>query len=177
MIMAKWPAFARTIGIDYSGAKTPTASLNGLSVYRAEGNPSPAEVPPPPRPRKYRTRKSIAKWLAERLAEEQAGSAKSGFHFDVQGSVAKSTHARPCGVAASRPKAARPISTTPSALPPGSHAPTATAPLRRPEPGAHDRRKGSCKRGGLDFGRGLERNPIMLHRIRPRRSSFGIRLA
>jgi hypothetical protein len=28
-----------------------------------------------------------------RLTEERAGSAKSVFHFDVQGSVAKSTHA------------------------------------------------------------------------------------
>jgi hypothetical protein len=33
--------FARTIGIDYSGAQTPTASLKGLRVYvrlRAEDN-------------------------------------------------------------------------------------------------------------------------------------------
>ncbi len=27
------PAFARYIGIDYSGAETPTASLKGLRVY------------------------------------------------------------------------------------------------------------------------------------------------
>lgn len=30
------PAFTRTIGIDYSGAETPTASLKGLRVYLAE---------------------------------------------------------------------------------------------------------------------------------------------
>jgi hypothetical protein len=30
------PAFARHIGIDYSGAETPTASLKGLRVYLAE---------------------------------------------------------------------------------------------------------------------------------------------
>lgn len=30
-------AFARYIGIDYSGAQTPTASLPGLRVYLAEG--------------------------------------------------------------------------------------------------------------------------------------------
>lgn len=30
------PAFARTIGIDYSGAETPTASLKGLRVYLAK---------------------------------------------------------------------------------------------------------------------------------------------
>ena len=158
--------FARYIGIDYSGAETPTASLKGLRVYRAEDDGPPVEVPPPPSPRKYWTRKGIAEWLVERLAEdvptlvgidhgfsfplryfevhgllpdwpsflddfqrhwptdddntyvdfvregiagngaartgnarwrrlteERAGGAKSVFHFDVQGSVAKSTHA------------------------------------------------------------------------------------
>ncbi len=29
------PAFARYIGIDYSGAQTPTTSLKGLRVYLA----------------------------------------------------------------------------------------------------------------------------------------------
>ena len=158
--------FSRYIGIDYSGAKTPTASLKGLRIYLAEGNEAPAEVLPPPSPRKYWTRKGIAHWLVERLAEdvptlvgidhgfsfplryfethyltpdwpaflddfqrhwptdedniyvdfvrngsagngvarmgdarwrrlteERAGGAKSVFHFDVQGQVAKSTHA------------------------------------------------------------------------------------
>ena len=158
--------FARTIGIDYSGAQTPTASLKGLRVYLAEGDGPPAEVYPPPSPRKYWTRKGVAHWLVERLAEdtptlvgidhglsfplryfkvhglepdwpsflddflhhwptdedhtyvdfvregsagngaaragnsrwrrlteERAGGAKSVFHFDVQGQVAKSTHA------------------------------------------------------------------------------------
>ncbi len=160
------PAFARTIGIDYSGAETPTASLKGLRVYLAEGAAPPVEVLPPPSPRKYWTRRGIAEWLVERLTEdeptlvgidhgfsfpllyfeahgllpdwpsflddfqrhwptdddhtyvdfvregvigngaartgnsrwrrlteERAGGAKSVFHFDVQGSVAKSTHA------------------------------------------------------------------------------------
>lgn len=159
-------AFARFIGIDYSGAKTPTASLKGLRVYVAEKGGQPAEALPPPSQRKYWTRKSIAEWLVDRLAEDVptlvgvdhgfslpmayfeahgllhdwprflddfqrhwptdedhvyvdfvrdgvagngaarigssrwrrlteqwAGSAKSVFHFDVQGSVAKSTHA------------------------------------------------------------------------------------
>jgi hypothetical protein len=159
-------AFTRTIGIDYSGAETPTASLKGLRVYLADGDGPTVEVPPPPSPRKYWTRKGIAEWLVERLAEdaptlvgidhgfsfplryfethgllpdwplflddfqrhwptdedhvyvefmrdgiagngaarmgharwrplteERAGGAKSVFHFDVQGSVAKSTHA------------------------------------------------------------------------------------
>ncbi len=41
------PAFVRTIGINYSGAETPTASLKGLRIYMADGDASPAEVPPP----------------------------------------------------------------------------------------------------------------------------------
>jgi len=159
-------AFARYIGIDYSGAETPNSSLKGLRVFLAEGDKCPVEVQPPPSPRKYWTRRGIAEWLIERLAEdkptlvgidhgfsfplryfevhrllpdwpsflddfqchwptdedhtyvdfvrdgsvgngaarmgnarwrrlteERAGSAKSVFHFDVQGTVAKSTHA------------------------------------------------------------------------------------
>lgn len=157
--------FDRYIGIDYSGAETPTSSLKGLRVYIADRESLPVEVPPPPSPRKYWTRKGIAGWLVERLQEDhptlvgidhafsfpmsyfevhhllqdwpvflddfqrhwptdqedtyvdfvrdglcgdgaarsgnsswrrltekRAGSAKSVFHFDVQGSVAKSTH-------------------------------------------------------------------------------------
>jgi hypothetical protein len=159
------PFFARYIGIDYSSAETPNASLKGLRVYLAEGDIPPVEVLPPPSPRKYWTRRGIAEWLTERLAEDiptlvgidhgfsfplryfevhrlkpdwptflddfqfhwptdeniyvdfvrdgvvgngaarmgnarwrrlteqRSGSAKSVFHFDVQGSVAKSTHA------------------------------------------------------------------------------------
>jgi ABC-type molybdate transport system substrate-binding protein len=158
--------FDRIIGIDYSGAETPDTGLKGLRVYLAEGNAPPVEVPPPPTPRKYWTRRGVAEWLVERLAEpapalvgidhgfsfpmryfkkhglepdwpaflddfqdhwptdadhtyvdfvrngltghgaartgnarwrrlteERAGGAKSVFHFDVPGSVAKSTHA------------------------------------------------------------------------------------
>jgi hypothetical protein len=158
--------FTRYIGIDYSGAQTPTSSLKGLRVFMAGWKILPTEVPPPLCPRKYWTRRGIAQWLVERLtedvptlvgidhgfsfplryfevhhllpdwpsflddfqqhwptdeentyvdfvrdglcgdgnarfgnsrwrrlAEERAGSAKSVFHFDVPGSVAKSTHA------------------------------------------------------------------------------------
>jgi len=159
-------AFTRFIGIDYSGAETPIASLKGLRVYLAERDAPPTEVPPAASPRKYWTRRGIAEWLVERLAEapptlvgidhgfsfplryfeahrllpdwpaflddfqrhwptdddhnyvdfvrevhkengatrggdprwrrlteERARGAKSVFHFDVPGSVAKSTHA------------------------------------------------------------------------------------
>ena len=158
--------FTRYIGIDYSGAQTPTASLSGLRVYMADQVSPPVEVPPPPSPRWYWTRREIAEWLVDRLSEDKptlvgidhgfsfplryfevhllqpdwhiflddfqkhwptdddhtyvdfvrdgmcgngaartgntrwrrlteirTGSAKSVFHFDVQGSVAKSTHA------------------------------------------------------------------------------------
>jgi hypothetical protein len=63
-------AFSRYIGIDYSGAGTPTCSLKGLRVYSALGQGAATEVPPPPSPRKYWTRREVAHWLAERLAED-----------------------------------------------------------------------------------------------------------
>ena len=59
-----FPAFDRYIGIDYSGAETPTASLTGLRVYMADRRSSPTEVHPPVSPRKYWTRRGIAEWLA-----------------------------------------------------------------------------------------------------------------
>ena len=64
-------AFDRYIGIDYSGAETPISSLKGLRTYMADRIGSPTEVPPPPSPRKYWTRREIAEWLVERLSEEQ----------------------------------------------------------------------------------------------------------
>ena len=157
--------FERYVGIDYSGAKTPTSSLKGLRVYLGTRSAEATEVPSPPSPRKYWTRRGIAEWLATLLAEQprtlvgidhgfsfpmryfeahgvphdwnaflvdfrrhwptdedntyvdfvrdgirgngaarmgnsrwrrltevRAGGAKSVFHFDCQGSVAKSTH-------------------------------------------------------------------------------------
>jgi hypothetical protein len=65
------PRFNRYIGIDYSGAQTPTASLKGLRVYLTKGDFPPVEVPPPPSPRKYWSRRGIAEWLVERLAEDE----------------------------------------------------------------------------------------------------------
>jgi hypothetical protein len=157
--------FQRYIGIDYSGAQTPTSSLKGLRVYITSGAEPPVEVLPPPTSKKYWTRRGLAEWLLamlskdvptivgidhafsfplryfethgllpdwlrfledfqrhwptdgdlvyvdfiregavgngaarsgnarwRRLTEERARGAKSVFHFDVQGSVAKSTH-------------------------------------------------------------------------------------
>ena len=88
-------AFARYIGIDYSGAQTPTANLKGLRVYLAAGDASPVEVLPPKSsrtqsPRKYLSRKDIAAWLVTRLAEDASTlvGIDHGFsfplrHFDV----------------------------------------------------------------------------------------------
>jgi hypothetical protein len=160
------PIFERYVGIDYSGARTPEASLDGLRVFSAGQTSIPVEVEPPPSPHKYWTRRGIAEWLVDRLSEDvptivgvdhgfsfpmryfeqhqlpldwagflddfqahwptddsytyvdfvregicgngaarlgnrrwrrltevRAGAAKSVFHFDVPGAVAKSTHA------------------------------------------------------------------------------------
>jgi len=63
--------FDRYIGIDYSGAETPTSSLKGLRVYTADRASSPVEVPPPPSPRKYWTRRGITEWLELRILEDR----------------------------------------------------------------------------------------------------------
>lgn len=159
-------SFSRIIGIDYSGAETAHSSLKGLRIYETGGEEQPREFLPPASPRKYWTRRGVAEWLVEQLAEsepslvgidhafsfplayfeahalapnwpaflddfqhhwptdepntyvdfvrdgvvgngsartgdprwrrlteERARHAKSPFHFDVQGAVAKSTHA------------------------------------------------------------------------------------
>ena len=39
-------AFAHYVGVDYSGAQTPTSSLKGLRVYAADQTSSPIEVQP-----------------------------------------------------------------------------------------------------------------------------------
>lgn len=158
--------FTRYIGIDYSGAETADSSCKGLRGYVAVGSSTPEPVNPPPSPRRYWTRRGLAKWLCEelsgdspiivgidhafsfplayferyrlssdwqsfledfqhhwpthepntfidlirdggtgygsnrmgdsnwlRLTEQWTASAKSVFLFDVQGAVAKSTHA------------------------------------------------------------------------------------
>jgi hypothetical protein len=46
------------------------STLKGLRVYQSEGDGSPVEVPPPPSPRKYWTRRGIAEWSVELLAED-----------------------------------------------------------------------------------------------------------
>ncbi len=65
------PTFVRAIGIDYSGAETANSSLKGLRVYMADIGAAPREVVPPPSPKRYWTRRGIAEWLVERLAEDR----------------------------------------------------------------------------------------------------------
>lgn len=61
--------FQRYIGIDYSGAATPTTSLKGLRVYVSTGRAPALEVPSPPGTRKYWTRQGIAYWLEAQLSD------------------------------------------------------------------------------------------------------------
>ncbi len=62
------PQFERYIGIDYSGAETPTSSLPGLRLYAADRTLPPKEVQPPSSPRKHWTRRGIAEWLRDELS-------------------------------------------------------------------------------------------------------------
>lgn len=63
--------FEGYIGIDYSGAETPTSSLSALRVYAADWLLPPREIPPPPSPRKYWTRRGIAEWLRDELCKSK----------------------------------------------------------------------------------------------------------
>ncbi len=60
------PQFKRYIGIDYSGAETPTSSLSSLRVYEADSRRLPIEVQTPPGPRKYWTRRALLNGCANR---------------------------------------------------------------------------------------------------------------
>lgn len=73
------------IGIDYSGAETPTSSLKGLRVYQGDRTSPPVEVQPPPSPRKYWTRRGIAEWLVKRLSGNKRGlvGIDHGFSFPM----------------------------------------------------------------------------------------------
>jgi hypothetical protein len=79
-------AFERYVGIDYSGAETPTSSLKSLRVYAVDGLTAPQEVEPPPSPRKYWTRRGIAEWLVESLSEGPPTlvGIDHGFSFPLQ---------------------------------------------------------------------------------------------
>ena len=74
------------MGIDYSGAQTPTSSLKGLRVFMAASGAVPSEVHPPPSQRKYWTRRGVAEWLADQLLAPQPTlvGIDHGFSFPLQ---------------------------------------------------------------------------------------------
>src|SRR2546423_9792323 len=80
------PIFKRYIGIDYSGAQSPKASLKGLRIYEADQGNVAREVSPPPSPRKYWTRREIAEWLVGRLSENTPAlvGIDHGFSFPLK---------------------------------------------------------------------------------------------
>lgn len=61
------PQFERYIGIDYSGAQTPSSGLKGLRVYMATSEGEATEVMSAPSPKRYWTRQAVAHWLLEML--------------------------------------------------------------------------------------------------------------
>ena len=61
--------FKRYVGIDYSGAETPTSRLKGLRVYMATSEDEAEEVMPPSGPKRYWTRQAVAHWLLETLSQ------------------------------------------------------------------------------------------------------------
>ena len=63
-------SFTRYIGIDYSGAATPTARLPGLRVFVAEGDASPHEQRP--EDGQHWSRQVLARWLENCLRENSA---------------------------------------------------------------------------------------------------------
>jgi hypothetical protein len=61
--------FNRYIGIDYSGAETADSSCKGLRVFMAEGSNEPTQILLPSGQKKYWTRRGLAEWLCDRLAD------------------------------------------------------------------------------------------------------------
>ncbi len=78
--------FKRYIGIDYSGAKTPVDGLGGLRVYRAAGDDHPTEVKPSSDQPTDWTRKGLAHWLVDQLAQDEPTlvGIDHGFSFPQQ---------------------------------------------------------------------------------------------
>ena len=80
------PRFARYIGIDYSGAETADSSCKGLRVFVAEGTGKPVQVQPPPSQRRYLTRRCLAEWLCDKLADDipTLVGIDHGFSFPIE---------------------------------------------------------------------------------------------
>lgn len=80
------PLFDRYVGIDYSGAQTPSSSLKNLRAYIAVGSSAPQEELPPTSARKYWTRSGIADWIVKQLSEDTRTliGIDHGFSFPIQ---------------------------------------------------------------------------------------------
>ncbi|HUZ96442.1 MAG TPA: hypothetical protein VMU57_16180 [Edaphobacter sp.] len=83
--------FDRYIGIDYSGAKTPTSSLSGLRIYMADMKSMPTEVLPPLSPRKYWTRRGMAECLSSGFPKSRRRSSELIMVSHSQCSILSST--------------------------------------------------------------------------------------
>jgi hypothetical protein len=68
---ATGPSFSCYVGIDYSGARTPTTGLTGLRVYLAGRKSLPLEISPPAGRSWYWTWRGFAEWLVAYLAEAE----------------------------------------------------------------------------------------------------------
>ena len=78
--------FVRIIGIDYSGRDTPSKPLRVLSVYCADGDAPPVRVCSQAERLCRWTRAEIAKWLVERLLEQDRPTLVGidhGFSFPI----------------------------------------------------------------------------------------------
>lgn len=64
--MVNMAVFQRYIGIDYSGAQTPTSSLKGLRVYMAGRDNLPEEVQSPPSPGPWSYKSAIQHAIVHR---------------------------------------------------------------------------------------------------------------
>lgn len=79
-------AFARTIGIDYSGRDTPNHELEGIQVYQVVGDEMPEKVQPPANLDGHWTRRGIAEWLVRELGKPNLPTLVGidhGFSFPV----------------------------------------------------------------------------------------------
>ncbi len=63
--------FARHIGIDYSGARTPRSRLAGLQVYQATGGGEPERVSPPAESARNWTRLEVAQFCRAALGADE----------------------------------------------------------------------------------------------------------
>ncbi len=84
--MRRQRMFAQYIGIDYSGAATPTTPSENIAVSRAEGVNVPEIIGSELHPKGWWTRQAVADWLVERLQEPKRTlvGIDHGFSFPVE---------------------------------------------------------------------------------------------